>query len=222
MQERIAEVVSLDAIKIRENVRKHFDKGALAELAESKRSEGSKTIDGIIKTATADELWGLVMELVLVRDLIGQGRNFGQILKLWGIDRKKIEAQVKADGKKPKAPEIKWPPNIAKIDPELKLALEHFADHEKRWAERRKKGLTDKELKEAIGQEFGEMSGSGGPGRTGHTARGGQSPRFWLGQQKGKPSLEGAALVARVRMLMEIPEPVQGQKRKEEICSTKK
>lgn len=85
-------------------------------------------------------------------------------------------------------------------------ALCSFEGGRKRWITRRRRGLTDEELVEAIGSEFGD---GGHYGDDGHwDAHGGPDPRFWWEtSRQGKPTLRGKALTAAVRELLQIPQP---------------
>jgi hypothetical protein len=78
---------------------------------------------------------------------------------------------------------------------------------DKRWSHRRKRGLTDAELKEAIAFEFGILGGGSHP--EWHSHQGGDDPKFWLSiSYHGKPTLKGQPLQERVRSLMKIPYPL--------------
>jgi len=95
----------------------------------------------------------------------------------------------------------------AELRKQLHRVLHCYVGAADRWAERRQRGMTNDELYEAIGQEFG-TGGASGPGDPGYNSKGGLFPRLWLGHwQDGKPALQGAALRVAVRELLEIPYP---------------
>jgi hypothetical protein len=89
-------------------------------------------------------------------------------------------------------------------------ALKHswsYLDYEKRWAARRKAGLTDAELRDAISEEYGEDAWKTGGGLKTHV-KGGRNILFEAKLESGKVvKLKGAKLVAKVREVMEIPYP---------------
>jgi hypothetical protein len=95
----------------------------------------------------------------------------------------------------------------------IKSACRHIAGAEERWADRRKTGLTDEQLLEALGRELGIQGGASGGGgilEINYTGRG--SPRIWIGpyECKDKPTLSGPALLRAVRdvLLIRTPEEV--------------
>ena len=86
-------------------------------------------------------------------------------------------------------------------------ALHSFSNSESRWAKRKEKGLTDKELSKCIGDEFGIWGGYR-DGSIDYTYQGGPSPKFWAdGSWPGKPTLQGEKLIAETRQILEIPYP---------------
>ena len=96
-------------------------------------------------------------------------------------------------------------------------ALHMFVDAEVRWDQRRKNGLTNKGLRDAVASEFGSMGGRAGD--EGHyTFRGGSNPAIWFDicGEHGPPSLTGCALLAAVREVMQIPLP--GQSYATQLC----
>ena len=113
-----------------------------------------------------------------------------------------------------------YPMKDTSIEAKLFDALHGFAEAKGRWDSRRKRGMTDEELKLAISEEFGISGGSSMHG--GHSQSGGKNPRFWdvnVPLQK-KPTLQGKALINKVRDLMKIPaaeKPVTPEKPKGDI-----
>ena len=75
------------------------------------------------------------------------------------------------------------------------------------WDEHRKKGLDDAELKKVIGDKFGIYAGYSGGGYH-YSVRGLSKPRFFLGTDTTLPTLSGAKLIDRARILLQIPRPV--------------
>lgn len=99
------------------------------------------------------------------------------------------------------------------MEEEILRALNVFVGSEKRWAERRAKGLTDRELLDAIREEFYLGGGFRHPGLSPCCYKGGPAPAFYFGSltPKGaKTSLKGKLLVDKVRQLLRIPWPAQG------------
>lgn len=91
----------------------------------------------------------------------------------------------------------------------LRDQLHSMAGASDRWQKRRQDGLSDDELKTAIGYEFGIGGGSSGPNMTPAYHAGGKNPRYWYNSMgpNGKPALQGKALINAVRDLLEIPFP---------------
>jgi ParB/RepB/Spo0J family partition protein len=93
----------------------------------------------------------------------------------------------------------------------LQAALHGSEGAAARWEERRGRGLTDAELRAAIGEEFGMYRSQSSPdGHPGFAVKGLRRPRFWLGSEfpgDRIPDLQGRALVQAVRELMRIPKP---------------
>jgi hypothetical protein len=94
----------------------------------------------------------------------------------------------------------------------LHRALHSFSGADERWAARIATGLTDADLRDAIGDEFGEWhQGCLGAGYT--AMRNG--PKIWFGSQTSretpnkyrKPDLQGQAIVAVVREFLGVPLP---------------
>jgi ParB/RepB/Spo0J family partition protein len=76
-----------------------------------------------------------------------------------------------------------------------------------RWLDRQEAGLSGPQLRAAIGEEW-----QGNPGASvhgGYATRGGVKPAIWIGSMvaKGKPTLDGKALLSAVRELLSIPQP---------------
>jgi ParB/RepB/Spo0J family partition protein len=92
---------------------------------------------------------------------------------------------------------------------ELFHSLFHVEGAGARWRTARKEGRSDGELRKMIGEEYGLQGGSGGPGRPGHAYKGRANPAFYFGKTSalGKPTLQGAGLVAAVRHVLNIPHP---------------
>lgn len=87
----------------------------------------------------------------------------------------------------------------------LYQSLHCYEGADSRWEAHKQNGLTDADLKVAIGEAFGE-GGSSHP--TWHWHKGGKEPKFWLAMGgNGKPALQGKALLAKVRSLLELPQP---------------
>jgi hypothetical protein len=91
------------------------------------------------------------------------------------------------------------------LDEQLFRALHSFERSKLRWDARRETGMSDPDLKKAIGEEFGTGGRAGGGCH--YRTFGGTKPRFHLGDDV-KPALSGAKLVDRVRILLNIPRPV--------------
>ncbi len=76
------------------------------------------------------------------------------------------------------------------------------------WQERRQDGMTDEEIKEAISREWGLGHGSSGPGLVYMNCKGGSDPKFWHNAGViDKPTLRGAALITKVREVLQMPYP---------------
>jgi ParB/RepB/Spo0J family partition protein len=76
------------------------------------------------------------------------------------------------------------------------------------WKVHQQEGLTNQELQALIGRLWGLGGSSTFPAW--YSYKGGKNPRFWLDKinpPEGKPTLGGMALVKRVRVLLEIPQP---------------
>ncbi len=90
---------------------------------------------------------------------------------------------------------------------------------EDRWAERRARGLTDAELREAIGYEYGLSGGSSGP-EGAYSYHGGANPGFGFGsmvyapqwKRPGERYVRGRELLRLAREVLQIGEP-DGQMR---------
>ncbi len=94
------------------------------------------------------------------------------------------------------------------LDDAIIESLRQTAGHQERLAAARESGLTDTELLAFICSEYGTWGGRP-VGRTGYVyAAGGTNPRLWFNvTHNNKPTLQGAALGARVRDLLSIPYP---------------
>lgn len=84
-------------------------------------------------------------------------------------------------------------------------ALHHHSDAAKRWAELRKSGATDEELRQAVADEFYIQGSSSGPGLVYEEHKGGTAPRVTFGRDGKQVELSGAALLGAVRALLLIP-----------------
>lgn len=96
------------------------------------------------------------------------------------------------------------------VDAELQRALAYHSAAWNRWLPLQERGATDAQLGLMIESEFGHGDPVFRHGKPGHTVRGGRRPAFWMGARNPReqpPLLEGAALVARVRLVMSVPEP---------------
>ena len=96
-------------------------------------------------------------------------------------------------------------------------ALKHswaFANYEKRWDARRKTGLTDRELKEAITEEYG-IEGWNTYSGLGCRHKGGKNPLLEITLKNGQMvTLKGKQLVdIQVRLVMDIPYPESTKKK---------
>jgi len=83
-------------------------------------------------------------------------------------------------------------------------ALHSFADANIRWAVRKKNGLSDNKLKEAIAEELGISGGFAGGGLW-YDYKGGRCPEITV----SKPitaRVKGKRLIVMVRELLQIPE----------------
>jgi len=94
-------------------------------------------------------------------------------------------------------------------DAGLLRALHHVAGADERLQEMRESGVSDHDLKTALGKMLGDGSSSG-PSQKSVNIRGGNSPAFWFDCERGvndPPTLKGAALVAEVRRVTNLPHP---------------
>jgi len=91
----------------------------------------------------------------------------------------------------------------------LKRAVAGHPGAEARWARLRKKGMTDSELTEEVQQALRNVDGWNTPGLPPVRTSWQEELKFWYGTDtmKGEPTLAGAALVDRVRQVLEIPYP---------------
>lgn len=98
-------------------------------------------------------------------------------------------------------------------DKRLKDLLHTVEGAKGRWHRLQRFGASDEVLKAAIAFEIGIFSGSTAPGEIDIFGKGGESPRVWIGcGMRVKPTLSGKKLISRVRSLMQIPYPSQGNK----------
>lgn len=75
----------------------------------------------------------------------------------------------------------------------------------KEWAKLRAKGATNEQIRARLSHYFGEYQSSGGPGLMWFTCKGGSNPRVWFAiTDSGKPDLQGAELIGKVRELLNI------------------
>jgi len=106
-----------------------------------------------------------------------------------------------------KAPEPAAPPIETPSDGLLLASTQGFEGAKKRWATRRRRGLTDDELKAALGDEFGISGGSYGTEGS-FEVHGGANPRVTVSPKGGaQEKLSGRALLVRMRALLQIPYP---------------
>jgi len=94
-------------------------------------------------------------------------------------------------------------------DAGLIRALHHVTGADERLQEMRESGVSDRDLKIALGEMLDD-GGSSGPGQKSINHRGGISPAFWFDCGRGinePPTLKGVALVAEVRRVMNLPYP---------------
>lgn len=70
-------------------------------------------------------------------------------------------------------------------------------------------GITDADLRQVLGRDWGLGGGSSGPDRTAVYRKGGANPGFWYNNYRdsGKPTLSGKELIGLVRELLELPYP---------------
>ena len=86
-----------------------------------------------------------------------------------------------------------------------------FSRAKQRWAERAARGLTDKELAQALAMELGILGGSGGPNILSVTHQG-SGLKIWISWQVHnhvtmKPTFEGARTIAMAHHVYGIKEP---------------
>lgn len=92
----------------------------------------------------------------------------------------------------------------------LHRALHIFQGAATRWADRRARGTTDAELRQAVAMEFG-THGGGSEGGSGWIVKG-TPPCIWFGYgQSGKPDLTGKLLLDAVRELLDVRATPQGR-----------
>jgi len=107
----------------------------------------------------------------------------------------------------------RFPEDDDSMEAKVHAAIHSTQGADKRFDALRKSGATDAELNQAISDAFGTYTGSSNFG--GWTAKGGKSPNleaYVLGDGKPPQSVKGKELVAMVRELMQIPQPVNAQK----------
>lgn len=114
-----------------------------------------------------------------------------------------------------KAHETEYTPGETKApaelhDANLVLSLMSYSGANERWAKWAARGLSDAELKEVIGHEYGIMGGSASQAH-----KGGANPQFFfnveggMASTSGKPTLQGKKLIDNVRRVMGIPQPAE-------------
>lgn len=98
---------------------------------------------------------------------------------------------------------------VGTIEAALHYALHRFQGARARWPERVAKGLSDADLKEAIGYEFGTDGGGSGVDMKGYRIKGGKAPSFHWNTDEGPKTiaLSGGTLVNKVREVMGVPKP---------------
>lgn len=88
----------------------------------------------------------------------------------------------------------------------IKQACHTFAGADKRWKAAIKRGMSDAELKEAIGYALGIEGGYSEPGGFGFWYKGGKNPEVQLRINHNKGArCSGMNLVQRVRLIFGIP-----------------
>lgn len=106
------------------------------------------------------------------------------------------------------------PTKQERIDDALRAALSMHTDSEERWNALKERGAADAQIWHALHQEFG-TGGSAQDDNASHYAymgdeNGIEPPLFWFGvsthRNHERPTLKGAALVRRVRELLQIPQ----------------
>ncbi len=184
------------------------------------------------------DLYGLLAEVCFARELYesfsygtGQSKKRDAIMKEFKLDWKALLKEAAAPA--PKKPTVKqalpaepWPKNgkASKSEDTLEQgllrALHSFGEADERLAALRRNGADDVTLKKEIGELFGD-GGSRGPEQTDISTKGGPNPRFWFGSMihQGNPTLQGKALVAKVRELIGIPEPTATTKIEDLVVS---
>lgn len=94
------------------------------------------------------------------------------------------------------------------LEARLLDALHLRQESARQWQERRQDGMTDEQIKEVISREWGLGHGSSGPGLVYMNCKGGSDPKFWHNAGViDKPTLRGAALIAKVREVLQMPYP---------------
>lgn len=110
----------------------------------------------------------------------------------------------------PPEPEEKGTPDV-EAHKALYRSLHTFSGAGERWDKLVKKGATDEQIKKQIGYELGIQGGG-----LNFSHKGGDNPRFYYsegisGGAYGKPTLQGKALVNKVRDLLQIPRPEEAK-----------
>jgi hypothetical protein len=93
-------------------------------------------------------------------------------------------------------------------DAALFRALHSVVDADARFADLRRTGVTDTQLKEFLGRELGiEGGGSGGPGTEEYWYKGGKNPQVEIGGRgkSAKTTIKGQKLLDETRRLLDIP-----------------
>ncbi|MGB8510069.1 MAG: hypothetical protein WCD76_16945, partial [Pyrinomonadaceae bacterium] len=100
----------------------------------------------------------------------------------------------------------------ARVDVALLRALTIHTHSEERWEQLQLRGATDAQIYHALKAEFGTGGGSQTDDKIQFAYTGEGEPRFWIDTStsytSAKPTLQGNALVKRVREVLTIPQPV--------------
>jgi hypothetical protein len=184
------------------------DKGSLARvLDEDLEIETLGDLHQVLSNGDSLETLQLISdEAACVRETLARFR----VERGWGPEEGIPEAWLEREPEAEKEAEAS-PADRDNMDGGLHRALHSFQGAADRWWKLKQAGATDAQLREAIGKEFGIAGGGSEPGKRPHWYAGGKNPRFWWNNigGTGKPTLAGAALVKRVRAILEIPQPAE-------------
>lgn len=120
------------------------------------------------------------------------------------VSRKTPEPEPTTPEPKPAAIDLYSP----EFEASLRASLHQYQGADERWQQYATTGLTDYDLRDAIGREYG-LGGGRWDFNVKFYSIGRSDPKFWYNEMSpnGKPHLSGAQLINRVRELMEIPFP---------------